>query len=115
MAVEVHVDGVIERGKFAEFLEAAERWRRFRQEMGWCVPKILCGLSVLRMTRRVTIGPRAFEGMLCGECHPLQADEQSSIASNLAAIVKRLLGSTDIEALSLMTAIAPSCDCGQNT
>jgi hypothetical protein len=34
MAVEVHVEEVIERGRFAEFLEAAERWRRFRDEDG---------------------------------------------------------------------------------
>lgn len=45
MAVEVHVEGVIERGRFAEFLEAAERWRRFRRDRGWCEPRLLCGLS----------------------------------------------------------------------
>lgn len=45
MAVEVHIDGVVALGKFAEFLEAAERWRRYRQEMNWKAPKVLRGLS----------------------------------------------------------------------
>jgi len=45
MAVEVHVDGVVQRGRFAEFLTAAQGWQRFRQERGWCAPRLLCGLS----------------------------------------------------------------------
>ena len=47
MAVEVHVEGVIENGRFAEFLEAAERWRAFREKRGWSPPRLLCGLSGL--------------------------------------------------------------------
>lgn len=45
MAVEVHVDAVVQRGRFADFLGAAERWRQFRKERGWCVPRVLAGMS----------------------------------------------------------------------
>ncbi|MHB1613466.1 MAG: hypothetical protein ACYCXA_07675 [Actinomycetes bacterium] len=45
MAVEVHVTGRIQAGRFAEFLEAAERWRAYRGERGWALPRVLSGLS----------------------------------------------------------------------
>jgi hypothetical protein len=45
MAVELHIDGIVQRGHFSEFLEAAGRWTRLRKERGWCEPRLLCGLS----------------------------------------------------------------------
>ncbi len=45
MSVELHVTGRIQTGRFAEFLEAAERWRAYRRERAWALPRILCGLS----------------------------------------------------------------------
>ncbi|HVP10870.1 MAG TPA: hypothetical protein VMV94_06725 [Phycisphaerae bacterium] len=45
MAVELHVDGIVQRGRFSEFLEAAGRWTRFRKDRGWAEPRLLCGLS----------------------------------------------------------------------
>ncbi len=45
MSVELHVTGRIETGRFGEFLEAAERWRAYRRERGWAVPRVLSGLS----------------------------------------------------------------------
>jgi hypothetical protein len=45
VAVELHVDGVVKLGQFGEFLKAAERWREFRRHRGWCVPRLLAGLS----------------------------------------------------------------------
>lgn len=37
--------GRVERGRFAEFLEAADGWRAFREDRGWVVPEVLQGLS----------------------------------------------------------------------
>ena len=45
MAVEVHVTGRIELGRFAEFVEAAERWAAYRAAKGAARPRILQGLS----------------------------------------------------------------------
>jgi hypothetical protein len=45
MAVEVHVVGRVELGRFAEFVAAAGRWRRFRRERGSADCRILQGLS----------------------------------------------------------------------
>ena len=45
MSVEVHVEGAVEKGRFAEFLKAAEKWRAWRRERGWREPRLLCGLS----------------------------------------------------------------------
>jgi hypothetical protein len=45
MAVEVHVTGRIEIGRFGEFVEAAELWREFREGRGHASPRILQALS----------------------------------------------------------------------
>lgn len=45
MAVEVHVVGRVELGRFADFLAAAERWRAFRRERGAADCRILQALS----------------------------------------------------------------------
>ena len=45
MAVEVHVIGRVQLGRFAEFVEAAERWRAFRADRGHAPGRILHGLS----------------------------------------------------------------------
>ena len=45
MGVEVHVTGRIERGRFAEFLEAAERWLELRAERGHAPCRMLHALS----------------------------------------------------------------------
>jgi len=45
MAIEVHVSGRVQLGHFAEFLEAAERWREFRAERGSASCIILQALS----------------------------------------------------------------------
>lgn len=45
MTVEVHVEGKVERGRFAEFLDAAERPCAYRQQKGMLTPRILQGLA----------------------------------------------------------------------
>lgn len=45
MAVEVHVTGRVQLGRFGEFFEAATRWRAFRRERGAADCRILQGLS----------------------------------------------------------------------
>lgn len=45
MAVEVHVVGRVELGRFPEFREAAARWRAFRRERGSADCRILQALS----------------------------------------------------------------------
>lgn len=45
MPVEVHVSGRIERGRFAEFLDAATRWRDWRREDALVAPRILQAIS----------------------------------------------------------------------
>lgn len=42
MATMLYVTGRIETGRWADFLEAANRWREFRQSRGWAVPRV-CG------------------------------------------------------------------------
>ncbi len=45
MAVEVHVTGRVQLGRFAEFAEACDRWRRFRADRGSAPCRVLQGLS----------------------------------------------------------------------
>jgi hypothetical protein len=45
MAVEVHVVGRVELGRFAEFTSAAEQWRAFRRSRARAECRILQGLS----------------------------------------------------------------------
>jgi hypothetical protein len=45
MALEVHVVGRIELGRFAEFVEAAEQWRAFRGARGAADCRLLQALS----------------------------------------------------------------------
>lgn len=45
MGVELHVTGRIQTGRLAEFLEAAERWRAYRRDRAWTLPRVLSGLS----------------------------------------------------------------------
>ena len=45
MAVEVHVTGRVQLGRFADFLTAAERWRSFRLDNGLAPCRILQALS----------------------------------------------------------------------
>jgi hypothetical protein len=45
MAVEVHVMGRIELGRFAEFAAAAERWQAFRRARGAAECRVLQALS----------------------------------------------------------------------
>ncbi len=45
MGVEVHVAGRVQIGRFAEFVEAAERWRKFRAGRGRASCRILHALS----------------------------------------------------------------------
>ncbi len=45
MAVEVHMDSRIERGRFAEFLASLEEWFAYRRAKGWVVPRVLQALS----------------------------------------------------------------------
>jgi hypothetical protein len=45
MAVEVHVTGRVQLGRFAEFAEACERWRQFRAQRGSAPCRVLQGLS----------------------------------------------------------------------
>ena len=45
MAVEVHVTGRVQLGRFAEFAEACARWQRFRAERGSAPCRVLQGLS----------------------------------------------------------------------
>jgi hypothetical protein len=45
MAVEVHVVGRVELGRFPEFVAAAERWRRFRRDRAATDCRILQALS----------------------------------------------------------------------
>ena len=45
IAIEVHVTGRIQLGRFAEFVEAAEAWRTFRRERGSADCRILHGVS----------------------------------------------------------------------
>jgi hypothetical protein len=45
MGVQVHVVGRVALGRYAEFTDAAERWRTFRQNRGAANCRILQGLS----------------------------------------------------------------------
>ena len=45
MAVEVHVTGRVEVGRFEEFVEAAGRWREFRAGRGRAPCRVLHALS----------------------------------------------------------------------
>ena len=45
MAVEVHVTGRVQLGRFAEFIEAAARWQEFRAARGAAPCRILHALS----------------------------------------------------------------------
>jgi hypothetical protein len=45
VAVEVHVSGRVEIGRFAEFVEAAGRWSDYRLGSGYVEPRVLQGLS----------------------------------------------------------------------
>ena len=45
MRVEVHVSGRVERGRFAEFLDAASRWCAYRRDHGLAPPRILQAIS----------------------------------------------------------------------
>jgi hypothetical protein len=45
MAVEVHVVGRVQIGRFAEFVDAAEQWCEFRVARGHARPTILHALS----------------------------------------------------------------------
>jgi hypothetical protein len=45
MPVEVHVTGRVALGRFAEFLEAAERWQEFRAARGAAACRVLSALS----------------------------------------------------------------------
>ena len=45
MAVEVHVTGRVQLGRFSEFTEASERWRQLRAERGSAPCRVLQGLS----------------------------------------------------------------------
>lgn len=45
MAVEVHVTGRVQLGRFAEFVDAAGRWREFRAGRGHAPCRILQALS----------------------------------------------------------------------
>ena len=45
MAVEVHVQGQIEPGRLADFLEAVEHYRTYAHEHGYAEPVVLFGLS----------------------------------------------------------------------
>ena len=45
MAVEVHVTGRIESGKFLEFIEAVARWSEYRAAKGDAEARVLQGLS----------------------------------------------------------------------
>ena len=45
MAVEVHVSGRVELGRFHEFIPAVARWAAYRASKGDAAPRILQGLS----------------------------------------------------------------------
>lgn len=45
MAVELHMDGRIERGRMAEFLGVLPRWLAYRRGKGWPEPDVLVGLT----------------------------------------------------------------------
>ena len=45
VAVMLHVTGRIETGRWAEFLGAVERWREFRRNRGWAVPRVFGPLA----------------------------------------------------------------------
>jgi hypothetical protein len=45
MAVEVHVTGRVELGRFGEFVAAAEAWQALRSERGHAPCRVLHGLS----------------------------------------------------------------------
>lgn len=55
MAIQVHVEGVVERGRFAEFLETSKNWRRYRREQGLSTPDMLLGLSGVMNTVRMIL------------------------------------------------------------
>lgn len=56
MAVEVHVTGRVQLGRFAEFVEAAAAWQEFRAEHGHAPCRILHGLSGEMNTVRLVFG-----------------------------------------------------------
>ncbi len=43
MSIEVHVQGQIEPGRLADFLEAVERYRAYAHEHGYAEPEVLLG------------------------------------------------------------------------
>jgi hypothetical protein len=45
VAVEVHVAGRVETGRFAQFVTAAARWSEYRRRAGYVEPRLLQGLS----------------------------------------------------------------------
>jgi len=45
VAVEVHVTGRVELGRFHEFIPTVQRWAAYRLSKGDAVPRILQGLS----------------------------------------------------------------------
>ncbi len=45
MAIELHVRGEVVYGHLSEFRKAAEKWRAYRMDHGWAVPRILHGLA----------------------------------------------------------------------
>jgi NIPSNAP len=55
VTIQVHVEGVIERGRFAEFLETVENWCNYRKEQGLSVPQILIALSGAMNTVRLVL------------------------------------------------------------
>jgi hypothetical protein len=60
MAVEVHVTGRVQLGRFSEFVGACERWRRFRAARGSAPCRVLQGLSgEMNLVRMVFTYPDA--------------------------------------------------------
>jgi hypothetical protein len=45
VGIMLHVTGRIETGRWADFLEAADRWREFRGARGWTVPRVYGSLA----------------------------------------------------------------------
>lgn len=60
MAVEVHVTGRVQHGRFSEFAEACDAWLRFRAERGSAPCRVLHGLSgEMNLVRMVFAYPDA--------------------------------------------------------
>ncbi len=45
MGIMLHVTGRIETGQWADFLEAASRWREFRRARGWALLRVYGSLA----------------------------------------------------------------------